>query len=75
MSQPPESVAKHLEELRVAVASRMGVDPGKVVIAHVTLTPPPCDHDWPEDDHGTDMNDCCTKYGMSFTHYVFTDAL
>ena len=74
MSHPPEFVANCLEELRVAAAKRMGVDPSQAVIAHVTLTPEPCDHDWPEDDHGTDMNGCCTKCGMSFTRYIFTEA-
>lgn len=73
MSQLPESVSKHLEELRIAAAKKMGVDPSQAVIAHVTLTPKPCDHDWPEDEHGTAMEGCCTKCGMSFTRYIFTE--
>lgn len=73
MSQLPKSVAKHLEELRIAAAKHMGVDPSQAVVAHVTLTPEPCDHDWPEGDHGTDMNGCCTKCGLSFTRYIFTE--
>ncbi|MER2537668.1 MAG: hypothetical protein ABTQ26_00350, partial [Azonexus sp.] len=60
MSQLPESIIKRLEEIRIAGAKHMGVDPDKAVIAHVTLTPEPCDHNWPEGDFGTDMEGSCT---------------
>lgn len=44
------------------------------VLVH-TLTRPlasvaKCDHEWPEDGHGTDMDGSCTKCGMSFMLYI-----
>lgn len=32
-----------------------------------------CDHDWPEDDRGTDMEGSCTKCGMSFMLYIHVE--
>lgn len=38
--------AKTLEELKAKAAQALGARKEDVVVAHVTMTPEPCDHDW-----------------------------
>jgi hypothetical protein len=59
----------------VKVGDQIPMDNGEVgTVVHVSPTSPKdCDHDWPEDKYGADMNGCCTKCGMSFIRYIHTD--
>lgn len=62
--------AKTLEELKAKAAQALGARQEDVVVAHVTMTPNPCDHDW-DDSEGNPER--CTKCGLSFTRYIFTE--
>jgi hypothetical protein len=59
-----------IEEMAAKAAAAIGASPEDVVIAHVTLTPAPCDHEW---DNGGCNPEQCLKCGMSFTRYIFTE--
>ena len=48
--------------------------PGAIdVHVHFTKAPVKCDHDWPQDQGGINDNPNCTKCGISFTRYAFTE--
>ncbi len=58
----------------VKVGDKLVVDGEEGVVVHVSPTYPPCDHDWPEQRPEDDcFSGQCTKCGMSFTRYVFTE--
>ena len=58
--------AKTLEELKAKAAQALGARQEDVVVAHVTMTPNPRD-----DSEGNPER--CTKCGLSFTRYIFTE--
>ena len=72
MSRVPVT-AEDIERIKQESAKSLGCDPSEVNVIHVSPTYTPCDHDWPEDDHGTDMSGFCTKCGMSFMRYIHTE--
>lgn len=44
------------------------------VYVHIKPLPVECEHEWPlEDEHGTAMDQCCPKCGMSFIRYIHTE--
>lgn len=56
---------------QIKVGDKIPMENGEVgTVIHVSPTYAPCDHDWPENEHGTDMDGCCTKCGMSFIRYI-----
>jgi hypothetical protein len=59
-----------VEKLKTNAAEAFGVSAAEVKIIHISPAYTPCDHDWPEDERGTDMSGCCTKCGMSFIRHI-----
>ena len=56
----------------VKVGDEIAMESGEVgTVVHVSPSfDNKCDHDWPDGDHGTDMDGVCTKCGMSFMRYI-----
>ncbi len=59
-----------IDKIKQSSAEMLDCTPEEITVVHVAPMFTPCDHDWPEDDCGTDMNGCCTKCGMSFMRYI-----
>jgi len=72
---------RNLREIKMADIPKVGdkvtmLSGEEATVVHVTPSyKEDCDHDFPTDDESgqVEMSSCCTKCGISFTRYIFTE--